>query len=85
MKESVEKILMNKTTGHLGLGIRVSFYDKFQREETNGLPGYSLIIAKAGFDGWLIYSGGEAECKEGDGPWVYAPEKLIQKICEVIG
>lgn len=86
--KSVERILINKKTGVVGIGIRVCFFDKIHQETFGKYDEFSILLSIGDIDGWLIYTPQSDEAaissKEGNGPWVLFRNDVVDENCEVL-
>lgn len=74
--DTIQRVLINKKNGMLGLGIRVRYHDKYHAEDVSLGPGpqkgYTLRLEPEEFDCWAIFSGDENNV-EFNGPWLLVP------------
>lgn len=72
MSETIERVLINKNTGVMTLGIRVRFHDKYHAEQFDmgAMNGYSLRLEPQEFDCWALFNGSDSEAR---GPWLLVP------------
>lgn len=80
-QETVERVIMNKETGAIALGIRVSFFDKYYANNIGALDGYQISLSSNEPDGWLIFSGDN----DAAGPWMFINQKFIGSKIEDLG
>lgn len=74
-------VIMNKETGHTSLGIKISFFDKYDVDnELDVFDGYSIGFLPSKPDGWLIFSGDD----DSEGPWMYCKSEMIEEKTEVV-
>lgn len=81
MGKSVERILMNKNSGELGIGIRLAFMDKRETQEVASLPGYSVLLTPNEPDAWAIFAGDE----DAAGPWLLVADPKRISLFEDLG
>lgn len=79
--ESVERVIMNKDNGSIGLGIAVTFHEKYHHEELGKMEGYRISLSKNEPDGWLLFSG----ANDASGPWIFINNDVIKDKIEVLG
>lgn len=72
---------MNKETGAIGLGIRISFHDKYFNQELANLEGYSISMVSNKPDGWLLFSGND----DARGPWLFMDMDELEDKVEDLG
>ena len=78
---TVERVLLNKNNGNLGIGIRVSFYDKAPDFPLAKLDGYSLRLASEDYEGWII----EDALQDGTRIWYYVNKSFVEEKTEILG
>lgn len=85
--ETIEHLLMGREDGMLMPGLRIKLMDRAHNEEIGGLQGkYMVSMTSTEPDGWLIYAGkNEIGSASGEGPWMFAPNKLVMEKCEDLG
>lgn len=74
---TVERVLLHKETGRLGVGIRVSFYDKVQDFPLKNMDGYSIRLSTEDYDGWLIDNESNI--------WIFVTKELAEKTLDFLG
>lgn len=75
-------ILMNKKTGALGLGCRVSLYDQVVDFKDDPLfEKYNMTLRITDYDGWLIFAGGD----NAPGPWIWLKRESVDGKVEILG
>lgn len=79
MSETVERLLINKKTGELGIGIRVAFLDKYFSQELSKIEGYSISVMPSESDGWIIFA------NDKNGAWLYVNNESVNDRVEDLG
>lgn len=76
-EETIERVIMNRSNGELGLGIRLRFMDKYPREDLGKMGGYSISLEPSSLDAWAVFSGAD----DSSGPWLLiSQQEIIDKI-----
>lgn len=65
--ETIERVVMNRINGNISIGIRISFFDKYQNHSLDNLEGYQISISSNKPEGWLIFAGRD----NASGPWMF--------------
>lgn len=81
MSETVEKVLMNKKTGQLGIGIAITFHEKYHQESSRSLNDYTIAFILSEPDGWIVSGNGFNDRVA----WVFVNTESVNKYLEVLG
>lgn len=80
MSETVEKVILSKVNGEIGIAIRVSFYDKAHREPLAKMKDFSISLSSNEYEGW-IYQDFVNETPI----WVFINKDFFEERCEILG
>lgn len=81
MSDTVERVIVSKVNGEIGVAIRVSFYDKAHREALGKMEGFSISLSSNEYEGWIY----QDFSSDGIPVWIFINKDYFERSCEILG